>query len=344
MPDPVIVITGASTGIGAATARAAAAAGYRVVLSARSEDKLRDLAAELGGGDRAIAVRCDVTEYGDQAALVARALDAFGALDVAFANAGFGGPRGFEKHDPDEMREMVLTNVLGVAYTIRATMAALRESRGHLILTSSVAGRRVLPGSLYSATKFAVTALGESRAPGPQRHGRARDADRAGHGRHAVLRHPAGDRRAPARRHRARGHVRGAAARARGHQRDPAAPDGAGRVTSPKAAELVAGGGGRRVGRGDRDDAAAPAFLNSTCPRTWRRSCRRVPMPTPSPGLKRVPRWRTMISPPVTVWPANTFTPRRLALESRPLRQEPRPFLCAIRPFPFADRRDRGSA
>ena len=53
-------------------------------------------------------------------------------------------------------------------------------------------------------------------------------------------------------------------------------------------------------------------------------------MPTPSPALKRLPRWRTMISPPVTVWPANTFTPRRLAFESRPLREEPRPFLCAI--------------
>jgi NADP-dependent 3-hydroxy acid dehydrogenase YdfG len=160
--DPVIVITGASTGIGAATARAAAADGYRVVLSARSEDKLRDLAAELGGDERAIAVRCDVTDYGDQAALVERALEAFGRIDVAFANAGFGGPRGFEKHEPDEMREMVLTNVLGVAYTIRATMAALRESRGHLILTSSVAGRRPLSGSLYSATKFAVTAMGEA--------------------------------------------------------------------------------------------------------------------------------------------------------------------------------------
>jgi NADP-dependent 3-hydroxy acid dehydrogenase YdfG len=160
--SPVLLITGASTGIGAATARAAAADGYRVVLSARSEDKLRDLAAELGGDDRAIAVRCDVTHWDDQEALVRRTLDAFGRLDVAFANAGFGGPRGFEKHDPDDMREMVLTNVLGVAYTIRATMAALRESRGHLLLTSSVAGRRALQGSLYSATKFAVTAMGEA--------------------------------------------------------------------------------------------------------------------------------------------------------------------------------------
>src|SRR3954468_3358069 len=160
--DSVIVITGASTGIGAATARAAAEAGYRVVLSARPEDKLPDPAPELGGDERALAVHCDVTSWDDQAALVQRALDAFGRIDVVFANAGFGGPRGFEKHEPDEMRDMVLTNVLGVAYTIRAFMPALRESTGHLILTSSVAGRRPLSGSLYSATKFAVTAMGEA--------------------------------------------------------------------------------------------------------------------------------------------------------------------------------------
>jgi NADP-dependent 3-hydroxy acid dehydrogenase YdfG len=156
--QPVFLITGASTGIGAATARRATDAGYRTVLAARSEDTLRALAEEVGG----LAVRCDVTEWDDQEALVRRALDEYGRIDVAFANAGFGGPRGFEKHEPDVMREMVLTNVLGVAYTIRATMPALRESKGHLLLTSSVAGRRALQGSLYSATKFAVTAMGEA--------------------------------------------------------------------------------------------------------------------------------------------------------------------------------------
>jgi len=158
--DPVFVITGASTGIGAATARAAAEAGHRVVLAARSEDKLHDLAAELGGDERALAVRCDVAEWSDQEALIRRALDAFGRVDVVFANAGFGGPRGWEKQDPDDMRAMVLTNVLGVAYTIRAAIGPLRESRGHLLLTSSVAGRRPLAGSLYSCTKHAVTAMG----------------------------------------------------------------------------------------------------------------------------------------------------------------------------------------
>jgi NADP-dependent 3-hydroxy acid dehydrogenase YdfG len=158
MPEPVFLITGASSGIGAATARRAAEAGYRLVLAARSEDKLRSLADEVGG----LAVRCDVCEWDQQEALARRALEEYGRIDVAFANAGCGGPRGFERYEPDHMRSMVLTNVLGVAYTIRATMPALRETKGHLLLTSSVAGRRALPGPLYAATKFAVTAMGEA--------------------------------------------------------------------------------------------------------------------------------------------------------------------------------------
>ena len=160
--DPVLLITGASTGIGAATARHAVEAGYRLVLSARSEEKLTALAEELGGADRAIAVPCDVTEWADQEALVGQALETFGRIDVAFANAGFGGPRGFTEGTPEEWKAMVLTNVYGAALTIRATHDALVETKGHLLLTSSLAGRRALPGSLYSATKFAVTAMGEA--------------------------------------------------------------------------------------------------------------------------------------------------------------------------------------
>ena len=162
MPDPVFLITGASTGIGAATARRAAGEGYRLVLAARSKDKLDALADELGGDDRAIAVACDVTEFEQQEALVAAALDAFGRIDVVFANAGFGAKRGFLEETPELWRAMVLTNVLGCAYTIRATIPALKDSVGHLLLTSSVAGRRALPGSLYSATKHAVTAMAEA--------------------------------------------------------------------------------------------------------------------------------------------------------------------------------------
>ena len=106
----------------------------------------------------------DVTDFAAQEALVVRTLEAFGRLDVAFANAGFGATRGFLEETPEQWREMVLTNVLGAAYTIRATLPALRETaeQGHVLLTSSVAGRRVLPGSLYSATKHAVTAMAEA--------------------------------------------------------------------------------------------------------------------------------------------------------------------------------------
>jgi NADP-dependent 3-hydroxy acid dehydrogenase YdfG len=140
MDDPVFLITGASTGIGAATARQAAEAGYRLVLAARSE----------------------VSEYADQDAVVRQTLDAFGRLDVVFANAGVGFPRGFTEGDPEEAKQVVLTNVYGVYATIRATAAALSERKGHLLITSSIAGRRALKGSLYSATKFAVTGMGEA--------------------------------------------------------------------------------------------------------------------------------------------------------------------------------------
>lgn len=163
MPDdPVFLITGASSGIGAATARQAAAAGYRVVLAARSADKLAALGDELGGPERALAVACDVTEWDQQQAMVAVALEEFGRLDVAFANAGFGAKRGFLEESPEHWRAMVLTNVYGAALTVRATLPALRASSGHLLLTGSVAGRRALPGSLYSCTKWAITAMGEA--------------------------------------------------------------------------------------------------------------------------------------------------------------------------------------
>jgi NADP-dependent 3-hydroxy acid dehydrogenase YdfG len=153
----VFLITGASSGIGEATARHAAAAGYRVVLGARSIEKLETLADELGG----LAVACDVTEWEQQEAMVEHVLAAYGRIDVAFANAGFGLGRSFKSETPERWREMVLTNVYGVALTIRACMDALIETKGHLLLTSSLAGRRPVPGSLYSATKWAVTAMGE---------------------------------------------------------------------------------------------------------------------------------------------------------------------------------------
>lgn len=160
--EPVLLITGASSGIGAATARRAREAGYRLVLAARSGDRLGELAAELGGPAAAIPVVTDVTEWGDNEAAVAGALEAFGRVDVVFANAGFGATRGWLTETPEHWRAMVLTNVLGAAYTVRAAIPALKESRGHVLLTGSVVGRRAVRGSLYSCTKWAVTAMADA--------------------------------------------------------------------------------------------------------------------------------------------------------------------------------------
>lgn len=158
----VMIITGAGSGIGAATARAVADS-YRLVLAGRRLNPLEELAAELGGSSEAIAVGCDVTDWDQVEALAASALNAFGGFDVVFANAGFGASRGFLEESPEHWRSMVLTNVLGPALTVRATLPHLIEKgEGHFLITSSVAGRRSLPGSLYSATKFAATGMGES--------------------------------------------------------------------------------------------------------------------------------------------------------------------------------------
>jgi len=160
--ERVLLITGASTGIGAETARQAVGRGWRVALGARSADKLDALAGELGE-ERALAHACDVTEWDDQEAFVAAAIERFGQVDAVFANAGFGAKRGFLEETPEQWRSMVLTNVLGAAYSIRAALPHFKErNAGHFLLTSSVAGRRALPGSLYSSTKWAVTGMGEA--------------------------------------------------------------------------------------------------------------------------------------------------------------------------------------
>jgi NADP-dependent 3-hydroxy acid dehydrogenase YdfG len=158
--DRVLLITGASTGIGAATARAAATAGFRVALAARTKNALDDLVVEIGE-ERALALACDVTDYENQEDMVAKTLDRFEAIDAVFANAGTGGqPGGFSAAPIESWQRIVDVNILGVAYTLRASLEALKRSRGHVLLTGSVAGRRTLAGSMYSASKWAVTAIG----------------------------------------------------------------------------------------------------------------------------------------------------------------------------------------
>lgn len=158
-----MLITGASTGIGEATAKMAVEAGYRVALAARSADKLERVVAELGGPDKAIAIRCDVTEYDDQIAMVDRTLKAFGRIDVAFANAGIGATSsGTTKGDYKNWRDMILTNLYGVTLTAKVCMPEILKNQGHILITSSRAGRTTLKGSVYGATKWGVTGYGNN--------------------------------------------------------------------------------------------------------------------------------------------------------------------------------------
>ena len=160
MQHRVLLITGASSGIGAATARAAAREGYKLVLAARSSDKLTALAQELGP-ENVLTCELDVINMEQQQAMVEQALETFGRLDGVFANAGRGGsPGGFSEADHDAWREMILTNIYGVGLTIQACLPALKRSKGHVLLTGSAAGRTTIPGSMYSATKWAVTGIG----------------------------------------------------------------------------------------------------------------------------------------------------------------------------------------
>lgn len=162
--ERVFLITGASSGIGSATARQAVRAGYRVVLGSRNTEVLAGLVEELGGAEHAIAVTCDVTQWTDQQALVERALETFGRIDVAFANAGLvlGSQFVGGEDTPDEWQQMIMTNVFGVAATARLVLPELIKQKGHLLLTGSVAGRIMSPGNLYSATKWAITAMGQN--------------------------------------------------------------------------------------------------------------------------------------------------------------------------------------
>lgn len=170
MQSKVILITGASTGIGAAVARQAAARGFRLALLARSKDKLEQLRQELGGD--VLALSTDVAEQDQLQAAVASVMEKFGAIDVVFANAGVGGsPGGFTGADPASWKAMLMTNVYGLALTLQCTAEALKKSRGHAVITSSIAGRRSLPGSMYSASKWAATGIGHGFRKEIGKHG-----------------------------------------------------------------------------------------------------------------------------------------------------------------------------
>ncbi|TAK12235.1 MAG: SDR family NAD(P)-dependent oxidoreductase [Acidobacteria bacterium] len=165
MLDRVIVITGASAGIGRAVAELAAADGAAVVLSARRADALDAIAAAITAkGGRALAVPGDVTRESDMTALVSRAIAAFGRVDVMLCNAGIGFHDRFEATTPEIMRRLVNVNLMGTLYAASAAMAHFRQrGAGHLIAVSSIVGRRGIAGSaVYAATKSAQIGLIEA--------------------------------------------------------------------------------------------------------------------------------------------------------------------------------------
>lgn len=161
----MIAITGASAGIGEACARRFARAGASLALSARRADRLATLVDAIGAsGGRAIAVPGDVTVEADVEALLSRAIDTFGRLDVVIANAGAGYHGTIEETPPDVARRLMDVNYMGTFLTARAAIRAFRrQGSGHLVIVSSIVARRGIGGTgAYGATKAAQLGLAES--------------------------------------------------------------------------------------------------------------------------------------------------------------------------------------
>ena len=162
----VALVTGASRGIGAAAARAFAAAGYSVVLSARTESALRSVAAGIAArGGQALPIAADVTDAGSMELLVQRTLDAFGRLDAAFNNAGGGAPpTPMAEIDPNLFESAVKTNLFGTYLCMRAEINAMRSRKsGAIVNMSSTAGLQGVAGlGAYCASKHAIVGLSKT--------------------------------------------------------------------------------------------------------------------------------------------------------------------------------------
>jgi short-subunit dehydrogenase len=161
----VAAITGASSGIGLAVAEHLAREGVAVVLGARRVDRMaRAVEAIRAAGGRAESIAMDVTVEADVNGLVAKAVQAFGRLDIMICNAGFGYYGAVDEMDPAVMRRMMDVNFMGTFYGVRAALPLFRtQGRGHLLVVSSIVGKRGIPFmSGYSATKSAQAAFVES--------------------------------------------------------------------------------------------------------------------------------------------------------------------------------------
>ncbi|MFE9763880.1 SDR family oxidoreductase [Streptomyces sp. NPDC005808] len=160
--SPVALITGGGSGIGAAVARRLLADGHRVTVTGRGEARLHGFAEELGRPAGLLTIAGNAAEYDHVQAAVEATIKEFGRLDTVIANAGFATHDTVAEGDPAGWPEMVLTNVLGPALLIRASIDALKETRGRIVLVGSVAGHVHGPGNIYGATKWAVTGLAEN--------------------------------------------------------------------------------------------------------------------------------------------------------------------------------------
>jgi uncharacterized protein len=165
--DHAVLITGASSGIGAALAHELAREGARLVLMARRRERLETLCAELeAAGAKTVAHVGDVTQRADLDAAVALAIARYGRLDMAVANAGFGVVGTLETLAVADYRRQFETNVFAVLETVKACLAELRKSRGRLVLIGSVAGYAATPNaSPYAMSKFAIRALALALGP-----------------------------------------------------------------------------------------------------------------------------------------------------------------------------------
>ena len=164
MNNKVMLITGASSGIGRATALRAAAEGIQLILTARSKDALDALVEEIGT-ENALSVPADITSFSELESAVQTGIKRFGRLDVVFANAGTGvNQPGTENGDPDEWRQMLEVNILGMLWTAKLTLPHLHDCKGHFIMTGSQAGRISLKGSIYGASKWFVHGFGANLA------------------------------------------------------------------------------------------------------------------------------------------------------------------------------------
>jgi NADP-dependent 3-hydroxy acid dehydrogenase YdfG len=160
--NKVIVITGASSGIGAAAARKLAKLGAKVVLAARRTDKLEALVAELG--PNVIAVPTDVSKKADLTNLVEKTIARFGRIDVLWNNAGAMPGGFFDEASTEDWDRMIDINIKGVLYGIHAALPHMeKQGSGHIVATSSILGMKTVPGNgVYAATKFAVKAIMET--------------------------------------------------------------------------------------------------------------------------------------------------------------------------------------